>query len=113
MWFRWHQKKNDTAKNYQIRGYLGTFGVISPVTNPFCDTCNRMRLTADGKIKNCLFSTSECDLLTQLRQGKDIRESIKNNILAKKKERGGMVSFTSKGAEDLYFKNRTMTAIGG
>jgi GTP cyclohydrolase subunit MoaA len=45
---------NDTAKNYSVTGHLGTFAVISSVTNPFCDTCNRMRLTADGKIKNCL-----------------------------------------------------------
>ena len=48
--------KNDTCKNYKIKNAKGTFGIISSVTNPFCSTCNRIRLTADGKIKNCLFS---------------------------------------------------------
>ncbi|MDA9564160.1 GTP 3',8-cyclase MoaA [Flavobacteriales bacterium] len=76
-------KQNDTSKNYQVKGYLGTFGIISPVTNPFCDTCNRIRLTADGKIKNCLFSASESDLLFQLRQGKEIKTTIEKSMLSK------------------------------
>jgi molybdenum cofactor biosynthesis protein A len=61
---------NDTAKNYQIKGYKGAFAVISSVTNPFCDSCNRIRLTANGQLKNCLFSTTESDILTPLREGK-------------------------------------------
>ena len=55
---------NDTSKNYKIKGYRGSFAIISSVTNPFCDTCNRLRLTADGQLKNCLFSSSESDILT-------------------------------------------------
>ena len=47
---------NDTAKSYIVPGHAGTFAVISTMTSPFCSTCNRMRLTADGKLKNCLFS---------------------------------------------------------
>ena len=62
-----NDSNNDTAKNFKIDGALGTFGIISSVTNPFCDTCNRIRLTADGKIKNCLFSEDETDLLTSYR----------------------------------------------
>ena len=58
---------NDTSKNYAIKDYRGSFAIISTVTNPFCDTCNRIRLTADGKLKNCLFSKNERDLLTALR----------------------------------------------
>ena len=79
---------NDTTRNYKITGGLGSFGIISSVTNPFCDTCNRIRLTADGKIKNCLFSQSELDLLTALRNGVEIEEMIIENIKGKEKERG-------------------------
>ena len=52
-------EKNFTARNYKIKNYKGSFGIISTVTNPFCDACNRIRLTANGKLKNCLFSTGE------------------------------------------------------
>src|SRR4051812_27989242 len=73
---------NDTAKKYIVPGHAGTFAVISTMTSPFCGTCNRMRLTADGKMKNCLFSKDEMDLLTAFRHGQDIemliRESINN-----------------------------------
>lgn len=104
-------EKNDTSKNYKIAGAKGSFGIISSVSNPFCDSCNRIRLTADGKLKNCLFSSSESDLLKQLRNGADIKEVIINNILNKKKERGGYSAFN----DDMLhtMKNRSMTAIGG
>ena len=73
-------KPNDTAKNHKITSYKGSFSVISSVTNPFCSTCNRIRLTADGKLKNCLFSNSETDLLHNLRTGKSIEPLIFQNI---------------------------------
>lgn len=104
-------EKNDTSKNYRIAGAKGSFGVISSVSNPFCDSCNRIRLTADGKLKNCLFSASESDLLSQLRNGLDIKEVIVSNILNKKKERGGYSDFNDNMLHTM--KNRTMTAIGG
>ena len=104
-------KKNDTSRSYQLQNGLGTFGFISSVTNPFCDTCNRIRLTADGKIKNCLFSQNETDLLSALRQGNDITPLIKSNILDKKKERGGMVEFNKDFVNSD--RNRSMTSIGG
>ena len=63
---------NDTAKNYTIKGHRGTFAIISTVTNPFCDQCNRIRLTANGQLKNCLFSQKENDLLTALRNQEPI-----------------------------------------
>ena len=44
---------NFTAREFKIKNYLGSFGIISSITNPFCDGCNRIRLTANGKIKNC------------------------------------------------------------
>lgn len=63
---------NDTAKNFKIKSHLGSFAIISSVTNPFCSTCNRIRLTADGKLKNCLFSNSETSLLETFRSGNSI-----------------------------------------
>lgn len=103
-------KPNDTTRNYRIRSYTGTFGIISTVTNPFCDTCNRIRLTADGKIKNCLFSKGETDLLTAYRNGEDLNKLILDSVWHKKKLRGGIESFED--VESLH-KNRSMIAIGG
>ena len=104
---------NDTSKNYKIEGYTGSFAVISSITNPFCDSCNRIRLTANGHIKNCLFSSTESDLLTPLRAGKDITEIIAKKIQAKHKVRGGMDTLEKLESPDLHGKNRSMIAIGG
>ncbi|MEH6536155.1 MAG: hypothetical protein V7719_07175 [Psychroserpens sp.] len=51
----------------------------SSVTNPFCDSCNRLRLTANEQLKNCLFSSTKSDLLTTLRSGKPIEPKLHNN----------------------------------
>lgn len=104
---------NDTAKNFKIQNYTGSFAVISSVTNPFCDTCNRLRLTADGKMKNCLFSNSETDLLTALRNGNDITPLIYESVWKKKSSRGGMSTFEDYSNPLLNQKNRTMVSIGG
>lgn len=107
------QKPNDTSRNFKIDGFKGDIGVISSVTNPFCDTCNRIRLTADGKIKNCLFSSEEIDLLAALRAGENVRELIVKSINNKHKARGGLVEFDSEKAKKIYSNNRAMTSIGG
>ncbi|QHS58582.1 GTP 3',8-cyclase MoaA [Chitinophaga agri] len=104
---------NDTAKGFIVPGHAGTFSVISTMTEPFCSTCNRMRLTADGKLKNCLFSQGETDLLTALRNGEDVLPLIQQNIRSKAKELGGQ--FTGK-LEDVHaelINNRSMITIGG
>ncbi len=106
-------KPNDTAKNYQISDYVGTFAIISSVTNPFCDSCNRIRLTANGQLKNCLFSSKESDLLTPLREGKLITPVIQNAIQAKFKSRGGMDTLEKLKDPSLHSKNRSMITIGG
>lgn len=106
-------KKNDTAKNYQIKDYKGTFAVISSVTNPFCDSCNRLRLTADGKMKNCLFSGNESDLLAALRNGEEIVPLILESVWNKKEKRGGMNSMVDFANPLLNQRNRSMVAIGG
>lgn len=106
-------RKNGTAKNFQIKGYKGSFGVISTVSNPFCDSCNRIRLTANGCIKNCLFSSTETNLLTPLREGKNIKPYILEGVFHKFKTRGGMTSDKEFFDIENNSKNRTMIAIGG
>jgi GTP 3',8-cyclase len=106
--------RNDTAKAFHVPSHEGTFAVISTMTAPFCAGCNRIRLTADGKLKNCLFSKGETDLLTPLRAGMDILPLIEANIKSKEKELGGQFSannFEQLMASDL--DNRSMIAIGG
>jgi len=105
--------KNDTAKNYRLNGGVGTFAVISSVTDSFCGSCNRIRLTADGKIKNCLFSNSELDLLRAYRNGLGLEELIFKSIKAKFDERGGLPAFEDIDEEKDLGKGRCMFAIGG
>ncbi|WP_109097326.1 GTP 3',8-cyclase MoaA [Aquimarina sp. AU58] len=104
---------NDTTKSYQIKGYQGTFAIISSVTNPFCDGCNRIRLTANGQIKNCLFSSKESDLLTTLRAGKSIIPIIQKAVQTKFKVRNGMDTLDKFNQSDIHSNNRSMIAIGG
>lgn len=104
---------NDTSKNYKIKEHKGSFAIISSVTNPFCDSCNRIRLTANGRIKNCLFSATESDLLTPLRDGKDLRPIIQKVMQSKFKVRGGMDTLEKLETPNLHEKNRSMITIGG
>jgi cyclic pyranopterin phosphate synthase len=106
-------EKHDTAKKFQVPGHIGTFAVISTMSENFCGTCNRMRLTADGKMKNCLFSRTETDLLTALRNGEDVVPLIHQSIRSKAKELGGQFTpdFEHLHAEDI--NNRSMITIGG
>ncbi len=97
------------ARDYQITGAKGTFGFISTITNSFCGTCNRIRLTADGKIKNCLFSADETDLLTVLRSGGDLESHIRTSITNKHPQNAG-IDFSDK---ETLLDQRPMTAIGG
>ncbi|QDW22665.1 GTP 3',8-cyclase MoaA [Flavobacterium sp. KBS0721] len=106
-------EKNFTARTYRIKDFQGDFGIISSITNPFCDGCNRIRLTANGKIKNCLFSNAETDLLTPLRNGESITNLISESIKNKKKVRAGMVTLEEMDDPTLHFDNRSMIAIGG
>jgi len=104
---------NDTSKNYKIKGYKGSFAIISSVTNPFCDSCNRLRLTANGHLKNCLFSATESDLLTTLRAGKSIEPIIEEAVRGKFKVRGGMDTLEKLQQPKLHSQNRSMITIGG
>lgn len=110
---RLKDEKHDTAKKYMVPGHAGTFAVISTMSANFCGDCNRMRLTADGKMKNCLFSKQETDLLTALRNVEEIVPLIHQSIRSKAKELGGQFTadFEHLHAEDIH--NRSMITIGG
>lgn len=104
---------NDTSKNYKIKNFRGSFGIISSVTQPFCNSCNRIRLTADGKLKNCLFSIQETDLLKALRNQQDIKPLIYESIMQKKMWRAGIDSFQQEEHKLHFENNRNMASIGG
>jgi cyclic pyranopterin phosphate synthase len=103
---------HDTARQYKIMGHAGSIAVIATMSAPFCSDCNRMRLTADGKMKNCLFSRTETDLLTPFRRGEDIAPLILASIAEKKKALGGQFTdLEHVDAEQII--NRSMITIGG
>jgi GTP 3',8-cyclase len=110
---RLKDEKHDTAKKYMVPGHAGTFAIISTMSANFCGDCNRMRLTADGKMKNCLFSKEETDLLSALRKGEAVLPLIQQSISSKAKELGGQFTpdFEHIHAEDI--NNRSMITIGG
>ena len=106
-------EKHDTAKKFTVPGHAGTFSVISTMSAHFCGDCNRMRLTADGKLKNCLFSNGETDLLTPLRNGENVLPLIHESIRNKARQLGGQFTddFMQLHVEDIH--NRSMITIGG
>jgi cyclic pyranopterin phosphate synthase len=65
--------KNDTSKTYQIPGFVGKVGFITSMTNDFCGTCNRLRITSDGNLKVCLHGNAEVSLRDLLREGNEGR----------------------------------------
>jgi GTP 3',8-cyclase len=104
---------HDTAKHFMVPGHTGSFAIISTMSAPFCSGCNRMRLTADGKLKNCLFSINETDLLTPLRNQEDVKKLIHESIRSKEKELGGQFSGTFEKLDAISIHNRPMITIGG
>lgn len=104
---------NDVAKRYRVPGHIGSFAIISTMSAPFCSTCNRMRLTADGKMKNCLFSSSETDLLRALRNGEDVAALMQENLHQKAAERGGQFVPDFAQLQSGNIHNRSMITIGG
>lgn len=104
---------NDTAKQYSISGHKGSFSIISTMSEPFCSGCNRIRLTADGKLKNCLFSKKETDLLTPLRNGVDILPIIESAVWSKARTQGGQLNEQFEKINTSVIQNRRMINIGG
>jgi cyclic pyranopterin phosphate synthase len=68
------RERHATARVYRFKDGKGKIGFINPVSEPFCGDCNRVRLTADGRLRTCLFSLNETDLRTPIRAGADDRE---------------------------------------
>ncbi|MDF1616591.1 GTP 3',8-cyclase MoaA [Petrocella sp. FN5] len=74
------------AKYYRLPGGKGKIGLISPITCKFCEDCNRIRLTPEGKLKYCLHSDEEFDLKKALEEGRDLKAYIQESIQKKPKE---------------------------
>jgi GTP 3',8-cyclase len=77
---------NGPAKYYALEGARGTIGVITPMTHTYCGSCNRVRLTADGRLRTCLFGDHEVDLRTPLRAGDPLEPYFRRALAEKPKE---------------------------
>jgi len=99
---------NGPAKYFRFPEAKGTVGFISPISEHFCFNCNRMRLTADGKLRPCLLSDYEIDLKNPLRNGASIEElkELIRQAVAAKPERHHL-------AEGVLPKGRAMRQVGG
>ena len=103
-------ERSETARKYRFAdGAPGEIGLIAPVTQPFCGFCSRVRLTADGKLRTCLFSKEDHDLRGLLRDGasdEDLAFFIRSVVL--EKEKGHRIN-----EPDFAQPSRTMVFIGG
>ena len=79
-------KGNGPAKYYRLSGGLGTVGVITPMTHTYCASCNRVRLTADGRLRTCLFGDHEVLLRDALRVGQPLEPLFRQALADKPKE---------------------------
>ena len=98
---------NGPARNFRYPGAVGMLGFITPVSQHFCSDCNRLRLTSDGKLKPCLFSDDEIDLLPALTEGGDLQR-LYREAAAKKAN-----SESSPAALGATCGPRGMVEIGG
>jgi cyclic pyranopterin phosphate synthase len=97
------------AELFLVDGGPATVGVIASVTRPFCGDCDRVRLTADGQVRNCLFARSESDLRGALRGGASDADLADRWVIAMRGKAAGH------GIDDPSFlqPDRPMSAIGG
>jgi len=103
------ENASETAKRWAFADGRGEIGIIAPVSEPFCGHCNRLRLTADGKIRTCLFSVTEHDLRWLLRNGSsdaDISSWLKQVVWGKEARH-------HIGEPDFVPPSRSMSCIGG
>jgi cyclic pyranopterin phosphate synthase len=103
------REQSATARTYRFADGRGRIGFINPVSEPFCGDCNRIRLTADGQLRTCLFSLRETDLRGAIRSGADdseLEQIVRNAVWRKElKHHIGDPGFVQPA--------RTMSAIGG
>ncbi len=105
-------EKSGTSLNYKVKGFKGSFGIIPAFSRTFCGTCNRIRLTAKGEMRTCLYSEKGIDLLALLRNGstdEQIKRVIINGVLNKEKDGFEAASQRDKNSS-IY---ESMTSIGG
>jgi cyclic pyranopterin phosphate synthase len=102
-------KASSTARRFRFADGAGEIGFVNPVSEPFCSSCDRIRLTADGQLRTCLFSRREWDLKTPLREGASdeeltglIRFAVRHKELKHKISDPGFVR-----------ASRSMSQIGG
>ena len=97
------------AELFLVDGGPATVGIIASVTRPFCGACDRVRLTADGQVRNCLFAREESDLRTAMRAGATDAELAERWVAAMANKKPGH------GIDDPTFlqPDRPMSAIGG
>ena len=103
------ENKSETAKRWTFADGRGELGISAPVTEPFCGHCNRLRLTADGKIRTCLFSLHEHDLKPLLRGQTDdagLAARLREIVLGKEARH-------HIGEPGFQQPERTMSCIGG
>ena len=92
-------KNEGVSKDYIIEGFLGKVGFITSISEKFCNSCNRLRITADGKLRTCLFTSREIDLKQLLRNGKselEIKKAILNVLKEKDKSHPEIEEFLKK-----------------
>jgi len=101
--------RSETARKYRFADGRGEIGLVAPVTQPFCGFCSRIRITADGKLRTCLFSKEDRDLKPLLRNGASDTQFM-NHIqsIVREKEEGHRIN-----EPDFAPPSRTMVFIGG
>ena len=104
--YKIEDEKGSTARLYQAKYAKGRIGIITPISCQFCNTCNRIRITSDGKIKLCLHSNEETDIRYYLNKPMIFKEVLKEIILKKPDKHNLLESHSS----DTY---RQMYEIGG
>lgn len=101
----------DPARRYRVPGYPATVGLISSISEPFCATCDRLRLTADGRIRSCLLAPGEADVRSLLRGGAP-DEAIAAALLRAAGMKPEWHGITADGA-GIRVPQRAMSQIGG
>ena len=100
---------SETARRWTFADGRGEIGLIAPVSEPFCGHCNRLRLTADGQLRTCLFSVSEHDFRSRLRNGAtddELRAGLKDAVWQKEARH-------HIGEPEFVAPSRSMSCIGG
>lgn len=96
---------NGPARYFRFHGAAGTVGIITPMSHTYCGSCNRVRLTADGRLRTCLFGEEETDLRTPLREGVPL-EPFFRSALASKPEQHHLLQMSVGGL-------RALSQVGG